>query len=222
MRRDRRHLWIAVDVNHRRTVGRQRGIQGRADLVRRVDDGALEPEALSESGVPHIGNHLRCLEFGRTAHGADIDGIVSVASFFISRVDSKVDDVLDELNLPDYKGTAAIANAKVAYDAYQRLYDTPRWDDLQSHGGTRQRQLWASTSPKNPDYPATYYVDALVGPDTVSTMKQETLLAARGEATPRQSLTEHVDEAYETMNRSLALASCARHGHQPHGCGGIR
>jgi transaldolase len=105
------------------------------------------------------------------AAGHSIHHIASVASFFVSRVDSKVDP-----QLPDdspLKGKAAIANAKLAYDQYEQVFSSRRWEHLKIKGGRVQRPLWASTSTKNPAYPDTMYVDNLIGPDTVNTVPHE-------------------------------------------------
>ena len=85
--------------------------------------------------------------------GHPIDRSASVASFFVSRVDAKVDSELERLGRPDLRGRVAIANAKLAYEAFQRLHSGPRWEYLAAHGASPQRPLWASTSTKNPDYP---------------------------------------------------------------------
>ncbi|WP_282939083.1 transaldolase [Corynebacterium auriscanis] len=108
--------------------------------------------------------------------GKDLSTIHSVASFFVSRVDSEIDKRLDDLGQADLKGQAALANARLAYAAFQEvLLANPRWEALEAKGAHVQRPLWASTSVKNPDYPDTLYVDALAGPQTVNTMPEATL-----------------------------------------------
>ena len=102
----------------------------------------------------------------------------SVASFFISRVDTEVDRRLDEIGTPAalaLKGRAAVAQAQVAYARFGAAFQGPRWDALVARGARVQRPLWASTSTKNPAYPDTSYVDLLIGPDTVNTMPEETI-----------------------------------------------
>jgi transaldolase len=134
--------------------------------------------------------------------GQPIDRISSVASFFVSRVDSKVDKALDDLGGPaDLKGKAAIANAKVAYESFGRIFSGPRWEKLAGKDATVQRPLWASTSVKNPDYPDTMYVDELIGPDTVNTMPDATIEAARDHATPARTVDKDVDQAHEALRR---------------------
>ncbi|MEI8237947.1 MAG: transaldolase [Actinomycetota bacterium] len=111
---------------------------------------------------------------------ADAAKVASVASFFISRVDSEVDARLDAIGTPEalaLKGKAAITQAKLAYQAFQRTFSGPRWDALADAGAAVQRPLWASTSTKNPAYPDTLYVDQLIGPDTVNTLPDATIEA---------------------------------------------
>src|SRR5262249_37977112 len=113
-----------------------------------------------------------------------IDAIASVASFFVSRVDTKVDKMIDALPGSRHecsvgeRGQIAIANAKVAYEEYERIYSSERWRKLAEKGARPQRLLWGSTSTKDPAFPALYYVEALVGPDTADTMPLETFHAA--------------------------------------------
>ncbi len=108
----------------------------------------------------------------------DLSRISSVASFFISRVDTEVDRRLDEIGTPAalaLRGTAAVAQAQVAYARFRATFNGERWDALVARGARVQRPLWASTSTKNPAYPDTSYVDLLIGPDTVNTMPEETI-----------------------------------------------
>jgi transaldolase len=124
----------------------------------------------------------------RVAEGQPIEEIHSVASFFVSRVDTMVDkdleakisasnDPAEQEHLRTLLGTAAIANAKLAYQAFKRVFSGPRWDDLKAKGANLQRPLWASTSTKNPAYPDTMYIAELVGSHTVNTMPENALLA---------------------------------------------
>src|ERR1700733_2287609 len=135
------------------------------------------------------------------AKGGDISRIASVASFFVSRIDTAVDKLLDEkiarANDPDekvrlnaLKGKIAIANAKLAYQRYLRLFSGERWHALNTHGARPQRLLWASTGTKNKAYSDVLYVEELIGPDTVNTMPVATLDAFRDHGKPRDSLTE--------------------------------
>ena len=113
----------------------------------------------------------------RLAEGKSLD-VHSVASFFVSRVDTAVDKQLTELGREDLAGKAAIANARAAYRRFQEIFSGPRWEALRQAGAAVQRPLWASTGVKNPHYPDTMYVDDLVGPHSVNTMPLATLLAA--------------------------------------------
>jgi transaldolase len=106
--------------------------------------------------------------------GGDPGTVASVASFFVSRVDTEADKRLDELGGHDeLKGKLAVANAKLAYQTYKEIFSGDRWEALADKGASVQRCLWASTSTKNPDYPDTIYVEELVGPETVNTMPRE-------------------------------------------------
>ena len=115
---------------------------------------------------------------GLEARDGDLSSVSSVASFFISRVDSEADKRLDAVGTPEalaLKGQVAVANAQVAYEAFLETFSGPRWEALVARGAKVQRPLWASTSTKNPDYPDTLYVDTLIGPSTVNTMPENTL-----------------------------------------------
>jgi transaldolase len=145
--------------------------------------------------------YVRGLE-RRAEAGEPIDRIASVASFFVSRVDSKVDAALDERGGPeDLKGRAAVANAKIAYQEFGRIFSGERWEALRAKGANVQRPLWASTSTKNPDYPDTLYVDELIGPDTVNTMPDATIEAARERATPARTVDADVEDAHRVIER---------------------
>lgn len=139
------------------------------------------------------------------AEGGDPSGVASVASFFVSRVDTEGDKRLDEVGRPDLKGKLAIANAKLAYAAFEEIFSGDDWDFLESKGANKQRPLWASTSTKNPDYPDTIYVDNLIGPDTVNTMPASTLEATMDHAEVRSTLKEGLDDA-KRLPRVLAEA----------------
>jgi transaldolase len=130
----------------------------------------------------------------RLAQGLELASLNSVASFFVSRIDTKVDAALPEGS--PLRGTIAVANAKLAYvDVYQTVFSGPRWQRLQEAGANRQRPLWASTSTKNPAYRATLYVDELIGPDTVNTVPDATLDAFRTGGRPARTIDVGVDEA---------------------------
>ena len=132
----------------------------------------------------------------RVDAGEPIDRSASVASFFVSRVDTKVDAELERLGREDLRGKAAVANARIAYAVFGEIFSGPAWERLAEAGAHVQRPLWASTSTKNPDYPDTLYVDELIGPDTVNTMPDATIEAARDHATPERTVDRDVDGAY--------------------------
>ena len=131
------------------------------------------------------------------ASGGDPGPVASVASFFVSRVDTEADKRLEELGAPDeLKGKLAIANAKLAYQRCKELHSGERWEALAAKGARTQRCLWASTSTKNPAYRDVMYVEELIGPETVNTMPLETVRAFQDHGEVRAgSLTEKVDEA---------------------------
>lgn len=144
------------------------------------------------------------------ASGGDVSRIASVASFFISRIDSLVDSLLNEqlktetdparkAKLQSILGKVAIANGKLTYEAYERIFSSPRWRALSAKGAQTQRVLWASTSTKNPAYRDVIYVEELIGPHTVNTLPPATLEAFRDHGKPRVSLTEDLAGARKTM-----------------------
>jgi len=141
------------------------------------------------------------------AKGGDPHQVASVASFFISRIDSLVDSELDkkiaaggDAKLAELKGKAAIANAKLTYQLYKKIYSDPRWQKLAQRGAQTQRLLWASTGTKNKAYSDCLYVDELIGADTVNTMPPATMDAARDHGKPRASLEEDVAGAQAVMD----------------------
>ncbi|MBA3717873.1 MAG: transaldolase [Actinobacteria bacterium] len=130
--------------------------------------------------------------------GGDPSRVASVASFFVSRVDTEADKRLDEIGTEQalaLRGQLAIANAKLAYAHYLEAFSTDSWKALEEKGATRQRCLWASTSTKNPDYRDTLYVEELIGPETVNTMPEETIEAFQDHGQVAETLTKGIDEA---------------------------
>jgi transaldolase len=137
--------------------------------------------------------------------GGDASKVASVASFFVSRVDTEADRRLDEVGGHDeLKGTLAIANAKLAYATYQEIFSGDAWERLAAAGATPQRCLWASTSTKNPEYRDVIYVEELVGPDTVNTMPRETVEAVMDHARIERTLDRDVDGARRTLDAFAA------------------
>jgi transaldolase len=152
----------------------------------------------------------------RRAAGQPIDRIASVASFFVSRVDTLVDKLLDEKIaatgdatqkgwLESLKGKAAIANARIAYQSFERIFSGAEWESLAAAGAHVQRPLWASTSVKNPAFPDTMYVDQLIGPETVNTMPRATMNAFLDHGTVKRTVDQDLSGAYKTME-DLAAA----------------
>jgi transaldolase / glucose-6-phosphate isomerase len=142
--------------------------------------------------------------------GGDVSRIASVASFFISRIDTLVDGEIDaklktatnpadQALLQSLHGKVAVANGKLTYQRYKQIFSGPRWDALASRGAQTQRVLWASTSTKNPKYSDVYYVEELIGPDTVDTIPPATFDAFRDHGKPRASLEENVQTAQQSM-----------------------
>jgi transaldolase len=148
----------------------------------------------------------------RWAAGQPIDRIGSVASFFVSRVDTLVDQKLQEKieratseserqELRALLGKAAVANAKIAYAKYKEIFSSPRWMVLAEAGAKVQRCLWASTSTKNPEYRDVMYVEPLIGPDTINTMPLSTLEAFRDHGVVKERLDDGIEEAFATIRK---------------------
>jgi transaldolase/glucose-6-phosphate isomerase len=159
----------------------------------------------------------------RLQAGGSLERVASVASFFVSRIDSLIDDkiagpgqALDKTTDPDKRaqlkslvGKVAIANAKLAYAAFQELYGSQRWKTLAARGAKPQRLLWASTGTKNPKYSKTLYVDELIGPQTVNTVPAETFTAFRESGRARPSLTENWAENLELARETMTTLEAA-------------
>jgi transaldolase len=154
--------------------------------------------------------YLRALE-DRNGEGEDISTLASVASFFVSRVDTLVDKLLDDKikatsdtaeqqKLKGLQGKAAIANARLVYQDFKRIFSTPRFESLKHAGAHVQRPLWASTSTKNPAYRDVLYAEELVGPDTVDTMPLETIVNFRDHGKVRYSIVDDIAGAKATLD----------------------
>ena len=131
--------------------------------------------------------------------GGDPATVASVASFFVSRVDTEADRRLEEVGRPELKGKLAIANAKLAYERYRELFGGSSWERLAAKGATPQRCLWASTSTKNPEYRDVLYVEELIGPETVNTMPLETIRAFQDHGRVADTLAQGVEQAHELL-----------------------
>lgn len=155
-------------------------------------------EAVAEaylSGLEHLAEQ-----------GGKLSSVASVASFFVSRVDTSVDKALAQLGEVELQGKAAVANAKNAYAHFHTLFSGPRWDKLAEQGAHVQRPLWASTGTKDPRYPDTLYIDSLIGPDTVNTVPPAALQAFLDHGTVALTLAAGLDEA------RAQLAQLTEHG----------
>ena len=135
----------------------------------------------------------------------DFSRVASVASFFVSRVDGKVDPKLVDLGNSELQGKIAIANAKMAYHRFGEIFSGPRWEKLAAQGARVQRPLWGSTSTKNPDYPDTLYVDTLMGPHTVNTVPPETLDAFLDHGCAARTVDADVEEARQHLAQLAEL-----------------
>jgi len=163
-----------------------------------------------ESYVNTAWAYIKGLE-ERSARGEDISNIASVASFFLSRIDTYIDDLLDnkikkgvdestESKILSIKGKIAIANAKVAYQKYKEIFSSERWQALEAKGAKPQRLLWASTGTKNPAYSDVMYVDELIGPNTVNTLPPQTVEACADHCSPGSRIESDIEQAYEIIN----------------------
>lgn len=163
-----------------------------------------------ESYVNTAWSYIKGLE-KRVAEGKDISNIASVASFFLSRIDTNIDDRIDaklkagvdnletESKLLAIKGKIAVANAKIAYQKYKEIYGSDRWKALAEKGAKVQRLLWASTGTKNPEYSDVMYVDELIGADTVNTLPPPTIEACADHCHPANRIESDVDTAYKLI-----------------------
>jgi len=136
----------------------------------------------------------------RAEAGGSFEGIESVASFFVSRVDTEIDKRLDATGgKDDLKGKAGVANAQLAYQAYEEVFSSDRWKALEAKGASRQRPLWASTGVKNPEYSDTMYLSELIAPDTVNTMPEKTMQAYADHGQPGTPVQETYESAAAVM-----------------------
>jgi transaldolase len=145
---------------------------------------------------------------GLEALGGDLSKVRSVASFFVSRVDTEVDRRLEAIGTDEalaLRGKAAVAQAKLAYQLFLQRFRGGRWEELSARGANLQRPLWASTSTKNPDYPDLLYVDTLIGPDTVNTMPEQTIEAFEEHGTIARTVDQGLEEAEQVFQRLEAV-----------------
>jgi transaldolase len=145
---------------------------------------------------------------GLEACAGDLTPVHSVASFFVSRVDTEVDRRLEAIGSDEalgLRGRAALAQAKLAYQLFRRRFSGPRWEALAARGARVQRPLWASTSTKNPAYPDTLYVDGLIGPDTINTLPEATIDAFEDHGTLATTIDSDIEDAERTLQHLEAI-----------------
>jgi transaldolase/glucose-6-phosphate isomerase len=200
-----RRLWKAVDRKNLmvKVPGTAEGIPAFRQLISEginVNVTLLFAQSVYEQVAEA---YIAALET-RAAQGLDLSQIASVASFFVSRIDSAI-DAMPAAKAAGIAGKVAIANAKLTYEKSNELYSSPRWQALSKKGAQKQRLLWASTSSKNPAYRDVIYVEELIGPDTVNTIPPATFDAFRDHGKLRKSLVEDVPAAHAVMD-SLAKA----------------
>jgi transaldolase len=158
--------------------------------------------------LPRYEHVIEAYLSGLEEYPGDLSGVHSVASFFVSRVDTEVDRRLDAIGTEEalsLRGRAAVAQAKLAYRLFQDHFSGPRWEQLAARGATLQRPLWASTSTKNPAYPDLLYVETLMGPHTVNTLPEPTIQALCDHGRVACTIDTGVDEARATLARIEAL-----------------
>jgi transaldolase/glucose-6-phosphate isomerase len=206
-----RRLWKAVGRENLmvKVPGTKAGIPAVRQLL---EDGLNINITLlfAQSAYEQVAEAFLAALEARVKKGQDISHIASVASFFVSRIDTLIDSQIEtklktvtdpnqRALLTSLEGKVAIANAKLTYRKYQELFGGPRWKALAAKGGQTQRLLWASTSTKNPKYRDVMYVEELIGADTVDTIPPATFDAFRDHGKPRASLSENVDQAATIM-----------------------
>ena len=204
-----KHLWSVVDRPNLmiKVPGTPEGAVAIRELIAAGINVNVTLLFAIEAHAKVIDAYIEGLE-QRAAAGLPIDRIASVASFFVSRVDSAIDKQLETMAIADeskastlraLQGKAAIANAKLAYRLFTASFSGPRWNALAARGARVQRPLWASTSTKNPAYRDVIYVEELIGTDTVNTLPPATLEAFRDHGEVRQSVTTDVGGAERTL-----------------------
>jgi transaldolase len=177
-------------------------IPGTAEGVPAIQQMISEGRSINVTLIFSLGRYGEVMEAylsGLEACDGDLSGVHSVASFFVSRVDTEVDRRLDAIGSPEalaLRGKAAVAQAKLAYQQFRSTFSGPRWEALKARGARLQRPLWASTSTKNPAYPDTLYVDSLIGPDTINTLPDATIEAFNDHGTVARTVDADIDEVH--------------------------
>ncbi len=200
-----RRLWAAVDRPN--VMIKVPGTEAGVPAVRQLIEDGLNINVtllFSQQAYQAVAEAFIAGLEARVRRGLPIDRVASVASFFVSRIDAQIDKAIDQrvkdrdsesAALKALRGKVAIANAKLAYAWYRDRVAGPRWQALAAQGARPQRLLWASTGTKDPSYPATLYIDTLIGPDTVNTMPPKTMDAFRESGRVTPSLTQDLDAA---------------------------
>nr|KYP48992.1 Transaldolase [Cajanus cajan] len=179
-----------------------------------TDESILSIKEVISSGISVNATLIFCLPKYEAVIDAYLDGleacgmtdlfkVSSAAAFYISRVDVTIDKKLEQIGTSEaleLKGKGAVAQAVLAYQLYQKKFSGPRWEHLEKRGAKKQRLMWASTNVKNPSYPDTFYVDSLIGPDTISTIPEQALNAFMDHGIVSRSLDEQVSEAEDIYN----------------------
>ncbi len=219
--------WVSLEVDPRLArdaeataaeAKRLHGLIERPNLFVKIpgtEEGLSAIEETIAAGIPVNVTLLFSLERHRAAAeayirglrrlregGGDLRTVASVASFFVSRVDTEADRRLEEIDAPqELRGTLAIANAKLAYQSYKEIFSGEEWQELEAVGGSPQRCLWASTSTKDPAYSDVLYVESLIGPQTVNTMPRETIEDFQDHGRVSPTLEQGGDDARQTLER---------------------
>jgi transaldolase len=195
-----RHLHVSIDEPNLYVK-----IPGTAEGLAPIEAMIAEGRSINVTLIFSLERYAEVMEAylsGLEAHAGDLSRISSVASFFISRVDTEVDRRLEEIGTDAalaLRGKTAVAQGQVAYQRFLQTFTGPRWDALVARGARVQRPLWASTSTKNPAYPDTTYVDLLIGPDTVNTMPEETIEAFLDHGTVERTIDADAGAAEELL-----------------------
>ena len=186
-------------------------IPGTAEGLRPIAEMIAERRSINVTLIFGVDRYREVAEAylaGLERAEGDLSAVSSVASFFLSRIDTEVDRRLEAIGTEaarQLRGRAAIASAKAAYAHFREMCQSPRWQALAARGAQPQRLLWASTSTKNPAYPDTLYVDELIGPDTVNTLPDATLEAFEHHGTVAPTLEAGLDEALDALDRLAAV-----------------
>jgi transaldolase len=195
-----RRLWSALDRPN--AMVKIPGTAAGLPAITQATEAGINVNITLLFSVARYRDVIEAFEAGleaRLAKGLPIKNIASVASFFVSRVDTRIDPLLDQRKNTALRGKIGIANAAVAYAAFLESIDSPRWEALAAAGAATQRPLWASTSTKDPKLPDIYYVEALVAPDTVNTLPPDTFAAYKDHGHPEVRIDAAIEEGLANL-----------------------